>query len=99
MFVAKFVQSEEFIAARGGRLGDISIYGQESNYTTWRLAKMTVSSGTKQDSEFAPKGRSPGIASTALPPAESTGKSSTVAVALQKSSSIVAAWPGIALKF
>ena len=29
-----FVQSEEFITAHGGRLGDISIYGQESNYTT-----------------------------------------------------------------
>lgn len=37
-----FVQSEEFIAAHGGKLGDISIYGQESNYTTWRLAKMNL---------------------------------------------------------
>jgi type I restriction enzyme M protein len=37
-----FVQSEEFITAHGGRLGDISIYGQESNYTTWRLAKMNL---------------------------------------------------------
>lgn len=37
-----FVQSEEFIAAHGGTLGDISIYGQESNYTTWRLAKMNL---------------------------------------------------------
>ena len=37
-----FVQSEEFIAAHGGRLDDISIYGQESNYTTWRLAKMNL---------------------------------------------------------
>jgi len=37
-----FVQSEEFIAAHGGSLGDISIYGQESNYTTWRLAKMNL---------------------------------------------------------
>ncbi|MHA1748404.1 MAG: type I restriction-modification system subunit M, partial [Promethearchaeota archaeon] len=37
-----FVQSEEFIKAHGGRLGDISIYGQESNYTTWRLAKMNL---------------------------------------------------------
>jgi type I restriction enzyme M protein len=37
-----FVQSEEFIAAHGGRIGDISIYGQESNYTTWRLAKMNL---------------------------------------------------------
>ncbi len=37
-----FVQSEEFIAAHGGKMGDISIYGQESNYTTWRLAKMNL---------------------------------------------------------
>ncbi len=44
-----FVQSVEFIDAHasgngnGGRAsGDISIYGQESNYTTWRLAKMNL---------------------------------------------------------
>ena len=44
-----FVQSIEFIRAHvsgngnGGRArGDISIYGQESNYTTWRLAKMNL---------------------------------------------------------
>lgn len=37
-----FVQSEKFVAAHGGRLGDISIYGQESNYTTWRLAMMNM---------------------------------------------------------
>jgi type I restriction enzyme M protein len=37
-----FVQSEEFIAAHGGRIGDVSIYGQESNYTTWRLAWMNL---------------------------------------------------------
>ncbi len=37
-----FVQSEAFIRAHGGRLGDISIYGQESNPTTWRLAKMNL---------------------------------------------------------
>ncbi len=37
-----FVQSEEFIGAHGGKLGDISIYGQESNYTTWRLARMNL---------------------------------------------------------
>jgi|HubBroStandDraft_6_1064221.scaffolds.fasta_scaffold48446_3 hypothetical protein len=35
-----FVQSEKFIEAYSGRIGDISIYGEESNYTTWRLAKM-----------------------------------------------------------
>ncbi len=44
-----FVQSVEFIQAHasgngnGGRVrADISIYGQESNYTTWRLAKMNL---------------------------------------------------------
>jgi len=37
-----FVQSEAFIAAHGGKIGDISIYGQELNYTTWRLAKMNL---------------------------------------------------------
>jgi len=37
-----FVQSERFIEAHGGRIGDISIYGQESNHTTWRLAKMNL---------------------------------------------------------
>jgi type I restriction enzyme M protein len=37
-----FVQSEKFVKEHGGRLGDIAIYGQESNYTTWRLAKMNL---------------------------------------------------------
>jgi type I restriction enzyme M protein len=37
-----FVQSERFIEVHGGRIGDISIYGQESNPTTWRLAKMNL---------------------------------------------------------
>lgn len=37
-----FVQSEKFIEEHGGRVGDISVYGQESNYTTWRLAKMNL---------------------------------------------------------
>ena len=37
-----FVQSEEFIKEHGGKLGDISIYGQESNPTTWKLAKMNL---------------------------------------------------------
>jgi type I restriction enzyme M protein len=37
-----FVQSEKFVEAHGGRIGDISIFGQESNYTTWRLAKMNL---------------------------------------------------------
>lgn len=37
-----FVQSEKFIEAHRGKLDDIAIYGQESNYTTWRLAKMNL---------------------------------------------------------
>ena len=44
-----FVQSMEFIRAHangngngGGAKADISIYGQESNYTTWRLARMNL---------------------------------------------------------
>jgi type I restriction enzyme M protein len=37
-----FVQSEKFIKAHGGNIGDVSIYGQESNPTTWRLAAMNL---------------------------------------------------------
>lgn len=37
-----FVQSERFLEAHGGRFNDISIYGQESNPTTWRLCKMNL---------------------------------------------------------
>jgi len=37
-----FVQSEKFVSQHQGRINDISIYGQESNQTTWRLAKMNL---------------------------------------------------------
>lgn len=37
-----FVQSERFVEAHGGRKTDISIFGQESNPTTWRLAHMNL---------------------------------------------------------
>jgi len=37
-----FVQSEKFIEEHGGNVGDISVYGQESNPTTWRLCKMNL---------------------------------------------------------
>lgn len=42
-----FVQSEEFIAEHGGavvkgKTGQISVYGQESNPTTWKLAAMNM---------------------------------------------------------
>ena len=37
-----FVQSKNFVTAHGGRLDHISIYGQESNPTTWRLVAMNL---------------------------------------------------------
>ena len=37
-----FVQSEKFTESHGGKVGDISIYGQESNPTTWKLAIMNL---------------------------------------------------------
>ena len=37
-----FVQSEEFIEAHGGKIGDVAIFGQEANPTTWRLAAMNL---------------------------------------------------------
>ena len=37
-----FVQSEKFVESHGGKLGDIAIYGQESNATTRRLAVMNL---------------------------------------------------------
>ena len=37
-----FVQSEKFIEAHGGKIGDVAIFGQEANPTTWRLAAMNL---------------------------------------------------------
>lgn len=37
-----FVQSENFIEAHGGKINDVSIYGQESNQTTWSLETMNL---------------------------------------------------------
>ena len=37
-----FVQSEAFIEAHGGKIGDVAIFGQEANPTTWRLAAMNL---------------------------------------------------------
>lgn len=37
-----FVQSERFVEEHGGRIGQISVYGQEANPTTWRLASMNM---------------------------------------------------------
>ncbi len=37
-----FVQSEKFVEAHGGKLANLSVYGEESNHTTWRLCKMNL---------------------------------------------------------
>jgi len=37
-----FISSEKFIEEHSGKIGDISVYGQESNPTTWRLAAMNM---------------------------------------------------------
>ena len=37
-----FVQSEQFIEMHGGRRGAVSIFGQELNYTTWKLCQMNL---------------------------------------------------------
>jgi type I restriction enzyme M protein len=37
-----FVQSKKFIEAHGGKVGELSVFGQEWNSTTWRLAKMNL---------------------------------------------------------
>ena len=37
-----FVQSEKLVLEHQGRVNDISIYGQESNQTTWRLCRMNL---------------------------------------------------------
>ena len=37
-----FVWSEKFVEEHAGRVGDLAIYGQELNETTWRLAKMNM---------------------------------------------------------
>ena len=40
--VGMFIQSEKFIEEHAGRIGDLSIYGQELNATTWKLCKMNL---------------------------------------------------------
>jgi type I restriction enzyme M protein len=37
-----FVMSEKFVQKFGGKIGDISVYGQEYNHTTWQLAAMNM---------------------------------------------------------
>lgn len=37
-----FVQSAKFIASHSGKINDISVYGQDSNPTTWKLAQMNL---------------------------------------------------------
>ena len=45
-----FVQSEKFVEAHGGRRTDVSIFGQETNPTTWRLAHMNLASTASRPS-------------------------------------------------
>jgi len=54
-----FVQSRKFLAAHGGSGSDLSVFGQESNPETWRLAKMNLALhgidgnlGDRPDSSF-----------------------------------------------
>jgi type I restriction enzyme M protein len=52
-----FVQSEEFVLAHSGKIGDLAVYGQESNHTTWRLAKMNLAiRGIEADIKWNPGG-------------------------------------------
>ena len=37
-----FIQSDKFVREHQGRIKDLTIFGQESNQTTWRLAKMNL---------------------------------------------------------
>lgn len=37
-----FVQSKNFIENHAGNINNLSIYGQESNPTTWKMAKMNL---------------------------------------------------------
>jgi type I restriction enzyme M protein len=37
-----FVQSLKFIEAHNGKRNQITVYGQESNHTTWRMARMNM---------------------------------------------------------
>ena len=52
-----FVHSEAFVRAHGGTINDISIYGQESNHTTWRLVRMNLAvRGIDSDIRWNPEG-------------------------------------------
>jgi type I restriction enzyme M protein len=37
-----FVMSEKFVTEHSGNIQDITVYGQESNQTTWKLSKMNL---------------------------------------------------------
>ena len=46
------VESIKFVEKHGGRIGDIAIYGQESNYPTWQIAKMNLAVRGKIDADL-----------------------------------------------
>ena len=37
-----FIMSEKFVTAHSGNIKDITVYGQESNQTTWKLSRMNL---------------------------------------------------------
>lgn len=49
-----FVQSEEFVKEHQGKITDLSVYGQEANPTTWKLAKMNLAI-RGIDNDFGPR--------------------------------------------
>ncbi|QBO35783.1 SAM-dependent DNA methyltransferase [Periweissella cryptocerci] len=49
-----FVQSEEFVKEHQGNIADLSVYGQEANPTTWKLAKMNLAI-RGIDNDFGPQ--------------------------------------------
>lgn len=49
-----FVQSEEFVKEHQGNIADLSVYGQEANPTTWKLAKMNLAI-RGIDNDFGPR--------------------------------------------
>ena len=47
-----FIQAEDFVLAHAGKKDAISVYGQESNATTWRIAKITNASTASSTCRF-----------------------------------------------
>jgi type I restriction-modification system DNA methylase subunit len=71
-----FVQSEKFVEAHGGNRTDVSVFGQESDPTIWRLAHMNLAiHGIEANLSPAPGASSTGLASSTAPPRSPRGDS------------------------